>query len=367
MSIVPSPQHKDINSFYDKTIQFETLQVKMQSGLFAKRKKASIRKYPERYNGIQINSIHYVNALVFDCDHDDVLEFSDYNLPVPTITVVNKHNGKHHHIYYLKNPIPLFCATQKTKEYLRDLYNGLTDTLQADTNYTGIITKNFINSKEFKIFGSLQKYELNDFKDYTKSQNKTEHKKKEIIKEKTETSFSRHITLFDKIRYFGYGIAKECTDYDELEQKLTAYANSVNKTFVNPINAKYIIKSVLDYCWTNRYKFSDSKWNWDYVKKTKEEVSQSHKNRWKREREIKYKETIKKAREKLSRFKALKILLNSNNHQIHIIKHKKKQLSNTKNTIRYITCRESLDDKSCSFLLTSDGVSSGTYHCILRE
>jgi len=121
MSIIPKPSNQCINSFFDKAIPFKTLQVKMQSDIFAKRSKSSIRKYPERYDGIQINSSHYINALVFDCDHEDVLEFSDYDLPVPTVTIVNKHNGRHHHIYYLENPVPLFCATTKTKEYLKIL------------------------------------------------------------------------------------------------------------------------------------------------------------------------------------------------------------------------------------------------------
>jgi hypothetical protein len=315
----------------------------MQSGIFAKRSKSSIRKYPERYDGIQINSSHYINALVFDCDHEDVLEFSDYDLPVPTVTIVNKHNGRHHHIYYLENPIPLFCATTKTKEYLKDLHNGLTNTLQADTNYTGIITKNFINHKEFKVYGSLKKYNLNDFKDFTKSVKKIEEKQKEIVKEKTETSFSRHITLFDKIRYFGYGIAKQCSNDVELKEKLTAYANKINATFDTPIKVKYIINSVTAYCWKNRDNFSNSSWNWNYQKKTKEEVSQSHKRRHARERKEKMikarNESIRKFKVRLSQTKALEILLKSNNQQISINNNNKTRFTATKITIRYITRR----------------------------
>jgi hypothetical protein len=269
---------RNVNQFFEENILFDTLQVKMISHRYHKAKKSSIRNHPTKYLGIQINSTDYINALAFDCDHEDVLEFSDFNLPVPTITIVNKNNGRHHHLYYLKNPIPLFTATEKTKDYLVDLYDGLTHTLQADYNYTGIITKNFINTQEYKVFGSLQKYELNDFKDYT-AQKKLSLKNAKL-NELKQTTFSRHIKLFDEIRFYGYGIAKESKTYDELHNDLTIFANKINSTFEHQIKVTYIVNCVANFCWENKDNFNGNSWNWDgYTKKSKEEVSLSHKIR----------------------------------------------------------------------------------------
>lgn len=274
---------RNVNQFFDENILFDTLQVKMISHLYHKAKKSSIRNHPTKYLGIQINSADYVNALAFDCDHDDVLEFSDFNLPVPTITIVNKNNGRHHHLYYLKTPIPLFTATKKTKDYLTDLYDGLTHTLEADFNYTGIITKNFINTQEYKVFGSLQKYELNDFRDST-AQNKLTLKNKKL-KELKQTTFSRHIKLFDEIRFYGYGIAKESKNYDELHNELTTFANKINSAFEHQIKVKYIVNCVANFCWENRDNFNGNSWNWGgYTKKSKTEVSKSQENRRKSEK-----------------------------------------------------------------------------------
>lgn len=277
MSIPPEIKQEAF-SFFEKNIHFNTLQVRKKSGLFGKVNKKSILKYPARYSGIQINSNEYINAMAFDCDHEDVLEYTDFDMPIPSLTVVNKHDGKHHHIFYLKNPIPLLHSDNKTSLFLSDIYNGMSQKLESDKNYTSIITKNYINASEFKIYGSLQKYHLNDFVDLI------DHKKSftnKVLLNEDETSFSRHIRLFDAIRYFGYGIARKCDSYDALYLELYNFAISINKIFENKIKIKYIVNSVTVFCWEHRFNFSNKKWNWDGYKKQDNEVT--FENRSKRE------------------------------------------------------------------------------------
>ena len=280
MNTISQPLSK-INDFYDQNILFETLQVRKDNGYFAKAKKSAVRKHPNRYSGIQINSKDYINVLAFDCDHEDVLEFSDFNLPMPTITTINKDNGKHHHLYYLHNPIPLFCASQETTDYFIDLYDGMSVLLNADINYTGLISKNYINHNKFRVYGSLEKYNLSDFKEFTQNKNKIFHKYNLLEK---QTYTSRHMKLFDSVRYYGYSVAKKSKSYNDLYLLVLKYAQQVNDGFENPINVKYIVKSISNFCWENRDNFSGKNWNWDgYDKKSKEDVSASHKLRHQRE------------------------------------------------------------------------------------
>ena len=89
-------------------------------------------------------------------------------------------------------------------------------------------------------------------------------------------------------------------------------------------------------------------------------MSESHKNRWKKQRELKYQENIKKIRKHLSQTKALNILLNSNKTQIDINKLKKPSISFIKITIRYITRGESYDDRSYSLFSTDNDISNSS-------
>lgn len=280
MGILSQPLSK-INDFYDQNILFDTLQVRKYNGYYMKAKKSAIRQHPGRYDGVQINSKDYINALAFDCDHEDVLEFTDFELPIPTLTIINKDNGKHHHLYYLKNPIPLFCASKETTDFFADLYDGMSAILNADINYTGLITKNFINHNKFRVYGSLEKYVLNDFSEFTKNKNEILQQYK-LFEQQTYTS--RHIKLFDTLRYYAYGVADKSKSYNELYALILKYAEQINYGFESPINVKYIVKSVSDFCWKNRENFSSKNWNWDgYIKKSKEEVANSHKLRHQRD------------------------------------------------------------------------------------
>lgn len=271
--------HEDVKNFYNYNVKFKTLQVQKSSGIFGKVKKEYIAKYPTRYKGIQLNSNGYTNALCFDCDHNDVMLYEDYNLPKPTITTINQNNGKHHHIYYLDNPIPHLISKPKTTEYLQDIYDSLSHRLEADVNYTNTITKNFLNKKDFRVIVSLNKYKLEDFKELVIA------KKQRVNTKVLETAYSRHIALFDEIRYFGYSIARECIDEISLYSSILNYANRINNGFEEPIKVKYIVRSVSNFCWLNRDNFNKNSWNWDgYTKQDSNITSKNHKLKWEKYR-----------------------------------------------------------------------------------
>lgn len=275
--------YEDVKNFYHSNIPFKILQVQKSSGIYSKVKKEYIAKYPTRYKGIQLNSTEYINALCLDCDHNDVMLYQDYNIPEPTITTINQGNGRHHHIYFLENPIPLHVKNLITNEYVKDVYNSLVYRLEADINYTNMITKNFLNKKDFRVIGSLKKYKLEDFREYIID--KKQHPSINL----QETIFSRHLSLFNDLRYFGYEIAKNCSDESELYISILNYAERMNKNFQEPIKVRYIAKNVSNFCWLNRDNFNQRRWNWNgYVKQTIEESfkNRSHKQRNRRKKEI---------------------------------------------------------------------------------
>mgnify|MGYP000733455248 CR=1 FL=1 len=147
---------------------------------------------------------------------------------------------------------------------------------------------------DFKVYGSLKKYTLNDFAEYTQK-----NKYKQII-DAEETCFSRHIRLFNVLRYFGYSIAKESVDYCSLHSKLQEYANSINNSFERQIKIKYIVNSVTEFCWEHRFDFSQKKWNWNGY--TKQDNDITFENRSKRETLRRRKEMLNKSPLNLEKF-----------------------------------------------------------------
>ncbi|KAB7888871.1 replication initiation protein [Poseidonibacter ostreae] len=287
MSVLPQIG-SEIFTFFEQNNNFETLQVRKKSGIYGKVNKSSILKYPQRYTGIQVNSSCYINALAFDCDHEDIFRFLDFNMPSPSVTSINKHNGKHHHLYYLKDSIPLDYANIKTSRYLADIYNGMATNLEADRSYSTIITKNFMNPSGFKIYGNLKRYCLSDFSESIKKKSQWNN---QLIRDE-DTFFSRHIKLFNDLRYRGYSIAKKCDRYDLLYSELNNFANIVNEKFENKIKVKHIVNNVANFCWENRLNFNNKRWNWDgYIKQDKE---LSFKNR-------SIKQTIRRRKEMLDK------------------------------------------------------------------
>jgi hypothetical protein len=118
-------------------------------------------------------------------------------------------------------------------------------------------------SSDYRVIGSLEKYKLNDFTEFIKVQNLNKIEKKETV-------HSRHIRLFDEIRLYGYSIAPNINDIEQLHIEIQKYADRLNTSFIEPINVKHIVKSVTNFCFENRDNFRQQ-----YTKKSKEDVSKT--------------------------------------------------------------------------------------------
>lgn len=203
-------------------------------------------KNPQQYKQIQLNTDTHFNAIIMDIDDEELLtEWNAIGLPTPTIQTLNQNNNKAHLVWLLN--IPVSKKNQKAVKYYKAIVDSIKLLIGADQAYQNHQTKNFLNTNLYRITYNDIAYDLADFQDFII--------KKEIYKNidiiKYESVGSRHIDLFNQLRFYGYQIAK----HKDLKEKLQKRAELINAEFDNPIKPKAIIKSVLAFCEENKNNF----------------------------------------------------------------------------------------------------------------
>lgn len=202
---------------------------------------------PHKYAQIQLNTETHFNAIIMDIDDEDLLaEWNAVGLPVPTIQTLNHANNKAHLIWLLK--VPVSKRNKKAVQYYRDIVRSIQISIGADRNYQNHQTKNFLNTSFFRTIYNDYAYDLGEFRQFILPSSTVVE---EINREDIERSKSRHITLFNQLRQYGYKIAKNKNLYDLLKAK----AESLNEQFDIPIKPNSIIKSVCEFCYENRNNF----------------------------------------------------------------------------------------------------------------
>lgn len=204
-------------------------------------------KKPHKYSQIQINTDTHFNAIIMDIDDEEILtEWNAVGLPVPTIQTINLNNKKAHLVWLLN--VPISKRNKKAVHYYRDIVKSIQILIGADRNYQNHQTKNFLNTHLYHTVYNDYAYDLSEFRQFIVSTSSVEQ---EITIEDVERSKSRHITLFNQLRHYGYKIAKNKNLYDLLKAK----AEILNQQFEIPINLKSILKSVYEFCHENRNDF----------------------------------------------------------------------------------------------------------------
>lgn len=206
-----------------------------------------IRNNSRYYDQLQINTDTHFNAIIMDIDNEDLLaEWNSVGLPVPTIQTLNADNNKAHLIWVLNHPVSK--RNKKAVGYYRDIVKSIQILIGADQNYQNHQTKNFFNDEAYRVFYNDVAYDLAEFHDFV-----INHRQlvSDAAVNATEASISRHITLFNQLRHYGYTIAKNKNLHVLLENK----ANQINQQFEVPIKPRSIVKSVYEFCHTNRNNF----------------------------------------------------------------------------------------------------------------
>lgn len=209
-----------------------------------------LKKNPNKYNQIQLNTDTHFNAIIMDIDDEEMLtEWNTVGLPTPTIQTINRYNNKAHLIWLLN--VPVSKKNRKAIKYYKDIVNSIKILIGADKAYQNHQTKNFLNSELYRVTYNDVAYDLGDFQQF-------------IIKNAQysinfaiESTGSRHIDLFNQLRFYGYKNAKKAN----LEYLLNLRADKINEMFNEPIKIKYIVKSILKFCedYKNNFKAATAK------------------------------------------------------------------------------------------------------------
>ena len=204
-----------------------------------------------KYQQLQLNTQFHFNAIIMDIDNEELLtEWNHKGLPTPTIQTINKNNNKAHLIWLLNTPV--WKAHKHVVSYYKAIVDSIKKLIGADEAYQNHETKNFLNTKLYRIVYNDVAYDLGDFREFITQQNQDD------IYEDEDYNYlvagSRHIGLFEKLRKYGYKIANDI----DLKNKLTKRAEHINSTFEEPIKVKYIVNSIYKFCVENKNNFRNS-------------------------------------------------------------------------------------------------------------
>ena len=202
-----------------------------------------------KYQQLQLNTQCHFNAIIMDIDNEDLLtEWNHQGLPTPTIQTVNQENNKAHLIWLLNTPV--WKEHKHVVSYYKAIVNSIKKLIGADVAYQNHETKNFLNTKLYRVTYIDVAYNLEDFRDFITPQVKENNNDGEYD---YLVSGSRHIHLFEELRRYGYKIANET----DLKYQLNKRAEYINECFNEPIKVKYIVNSVYQFCEKNKNNFKN--------------------------------------------------------------------------------------------------------------
>ena len=266
---VPSTKKQIILDFFNTKYKINEVPIKTIGGVYVNEYKKGILENPNLISSLTVNHNQYKNCFVVDCDHDEVEGWKTSGIvPVPTMTIKNKNNGRHHHIWWLKKPIPFYSrmrdliASEKTINFFKNIELGLRQELDGDPNYTGTSTKNFLNDELFDVIlwnGDMPLYEMSDFRDVAfhgvpvKFQKRSNAKHNEV-----KIGEGRNSRVFEQARWSAYAIANQFDNREDFESAVCDIVFGFGSLEVDPLGDKElraISKSIVGYIWEKHYRY----------------------------------------------------------------------------------------------------------------
>lgn len=205
---------------------------------------------------IQANPPHLRVWSIFDVDRvGGALAWEDAGLPPPTWSACNTENGHAHLVYGLTVPVLVDSPDmrQLPLRYLCAVEAAFRAKLDADSGYTGLITKNPAFPDWRILRGPRASFELGELAEYVDLLKFAPKRKPEHV------GLGRNVTLFDDLRHYayqnvkGYKRAERCA-YFEWQKDINDKAMTRNGDFPNPLDARevrHIAKSVAKWTWRN--------------------------------------------------------------------------------------------------------------------
>jgi len=219
-----------------------------------------MRKRPRadavRFRRLAFNTAASKRWLVFDIDDGDAMEAPrDASLPMPTLAIVNRRDGRGHLAYRLRSPVAFSDrAREAPRRFVADIERDMTLLLGADRGYAGPLAKNPLHAS-FRTFATEREFELRELaahidRDAACALRATCSR---------EIGLGRNCTVFDDLRAYAYRAVlefKRCNDFRGFFNRLAAVADDLrqNPAFMTPLplsEAIAIARSVARWTWKN--------------------------------------------------------------------------------------------------------------------
>ena len=206
---------------------------------------------------IQPNHPYYTHFFVFDLDYPTAyidFYYSMVGVPAPNLIVENPENGHAHYIYKLHTPIyNTNASNDKPIKYGNAVYTALRTALNADINYSGLITKNAVHEHWRTHVLREQPYTLDQLSerlDLTTRQINKEIKVDEAV------GLGRNCCVFHAVRHWAYVEVRQYRGrnktFNQWLESVIAQCCSVNAQFSAPMQyneVKGIAKSIARWVW----------------------------------------------------------------------------------------------------------------------
>jgi hypothetical protein len=229
----------------------------LEDGLVVRGKKWASRK---RY--IQVNPPWLRSVIVLDLDYNDsVLSWQHNELPEPAWTSMNPLNGHCHMAFSLDAPVLLGeHNSQKAMRYLAAVEGAMTEKMSADTNYSGLITKNPTNAHWKTLWGRYS-YDLDYLSEFLDLKRFAPKQKPEQV------GIGRNCDAFDHIRLYAYAEVQAWKERKErgiyvqwVNHIHSRIMNYTHNEHINPLDNREchaIARSVAKWVW-NKFDYEES-------------------------------------------------------------------------------------------------------------
>jgi DNA-directed RNA polymerase specialized sigma24 family protein len=202
---------------------------------------------------IQLNPPHLRVWSIFDVDREGAaFSWEQANLPPPSWAAINRENGHAHLVWGLAAPVLVDGQNMRLAplRYLCAVEAAFRAKLDADSGYSGLITKNPTHPLWRLLRGPRIDYELSELADYVDLPRHLPKRKPE------EVGLGRNVTLFNWLRHFAYRHIRHyrsgVRNYVIWQAYLNSKALERNGDFQYPLDSRevwYIVKSVAKWTW----------------------------------------------------------------------------------------------------------------------
>jgi len=210
-----------------------------------------------RFPYIQVNPPWLTVALLFDIDRPGAAgAWCAADLPEPVATVTNRDNGHAHTIYVLNAPVLTgYNARRKPQNLMAAIYGAMTERMNADTDYSGLIAKNPLAGRAWQVLWSRHpaRYELKFLAEFLTDRELKKHFPCKANRVHL-VSIGRNVDTFNAVREWSYRAVKRYwrANANEWHDAVLYQVQDVNACYTNPMaenECRAIAKSIANWTW----------------------------------------------------------------------------------------------------------------------